>query len=185
MPSHKSGALKAAARRRPRPSQRPEPRPDPALLSGRALARHSWPNCPMMPNSIGSGTPSTMPPHAGLARLTGGLSPAALSDAYMDWAVHLAISPGKQVELAARAARQVDPARAVRLPLRDGRRSLRALHRAAASRTAASPDDEWQQWPFNIIHQAPRCGYGRASAEPGLMSFCRTILSPPVMFLIR
>ena len=40
--------------------------------------------------------------HAGLARLTAGLSPAAIVDAFMDWAVHLAISPGKQVELATR-----------------------------------------------------------------------------------
>ena len=29
--------------------------------------------------------------HAGLARITGGLSPAALAEAYADWAVHLAI----------------------------------------------------------------------------------------------
>ena len=44
--------------------------------------------------------------HASLARFTGGLSPAALAEAYADWAVHLAISPGKQVELAAKAVRK-------------------------------------------------------------------------------
>src|SRR6478609_3473339 len=37
--------------------------------------------------------------HAGLARLSSGLSPAAVADACMDWAANLAISPGKQVEL--------------------------------------------------------------------------------------
>src|SRR3954470_16133972 len=42
--------------------------------------------------------------HASLARFTGGLSPAALTQAYAGWGVHLAISPGKQVELAAKAA---------------------------------------------------------------------------------
>jgi polyhydroxyalkanoate synthase len=38
--------------------------------------------------------------HAGFGRLTGGLSPAALGAAYLDWAVHLAVSPGRQLQLA-------------------------------------------------------------------------------------
>ena len=36
---------------------------------------------------------------AQMAKVTGGLSPAALAGAYLDWATHLAISPGKQVQL--------------------------------------------------------------------------------------
>src|SRR3712207_707290 len=44
--------------------------------------------------------------HASLAGLTGGLSPAAIAAAFMDWAVHLAISPGKQAELAAKGDRK-------------------------------------------------------------------------------
>ena len=36
---------------------------------------------------------------AALGRFTGGLSPAALSGAFLDWAVHLAASPGMQIEL--------------------------------------------------------------------------------------
>src|ERR1700693_6259260 len=42
--------------------------------------------------------------HATIAQFTGGLAPAALAGAYLDWAVHLAVSPGKRVELAGRAA---------------------------------------------------------------------------------
>jgi polyhydroxyalkanoate synthase len=38
--------------------------------------------------------------HAAIARLTGGLSPAALALAFFDWSVHLAASPGKQLALA-------------------------------------------------------------------------------------
>jgi len=38
--------------------------------------------------------------HAGFGRLTAGLSPAALGAAYLDWAVHLMASPGRQLELA-------------------------------------------------------------------------------------
>jgi polyhydroxyalkanoate synthase subunit PhaC len=37
--------------------------------------------------------------HAEIARLTGGLSPAALVLAFVDWGVHLATSPGKQLSL--------------------------------------------------------------------------------------
>src|SRR5690625_7592858 len=33
-------------------------------------------------------------------QVTGGLSPAALTLAYMDWAMHLAAAPGKRTELA-------------------------------------------------------------------------------------
>jgi hypothetical protein len=42
--------------------------------------------------------------HAKAAQLTGGLSPAALAGALMDWLVHLTYSPGKQIELAERVA---------------------------------------------------------------------------------
>ncbi len=44
--------------------------------------------------------------HGWLARLTGGLSPAALAAAHFDWASHLALSPGKQQELGHKAVRQ-------------------------------------------------------------------------------
>ncbi|MGY6533259.1 PHA/PHB synthase family protein [Glycocaulis sp.] len=37
---------------------------------------------------------------AALSSFTGGLSPAAMLDAWSDWAIHLAASPGKQAELA-------------------------------------------------------------------------------------
>jgi polyhydroxyalkanoate synthase subunit PhaC len=37
---------------------------------------------------------------AEIARFTGGLSPAAIALAFADWAVHLAVSPGKQLALA-------------------------------------------------------------------------------------
>ena len=40
------------------------------------------------------------PLHAALARLTAGLSPSALFQAYADWAQHLLFSPDKQLELA-------------------------------------------------------------------------------------
>ena len=41
--------------------------------------------------------------HAAATPLTAGLSPVSLSLAWADWAWHLALSPGRQVELAALA----------------------------------------------------------------------------------
>jgi polyhydroxyalkanoate synthase subunit PhaC len=40
---------------------------------------------------------------AGIARLTAGLAPSALAGAFFDWAVHLAASPGKRLELVGQA----------------------------------------------------------------------------------
>lgn len=42
---------------------------------------------------------------AELARATAGLSPWALAEAYFDWAVHLAHSPGRRLQLAGEAGR--------------------------------------------------------------------------------
>ena len=42
---------------------------------------------------------------AGAVRLSGGLSPVAASLAALDWAWHLALAPGRRMELALDAAR--------------------------------------------------------------------------------
>ncbi|MGO4387813.1 PHA/PHB synthase family protein [Microvirga sp. 2YAF29] len=91
--------------------------------------------------------------HASLARLTGGLSPAALTAAFTDWAVHLAVSPGKQVELTARAIRKwnclVQFATCCAL---SGGTSEPCIEPLAQDRRFAG--DEWHRWPFNTFHQA-------------------------------
>lgn len=43
--------------------------------------------------------------HAQAAQFTGGFSPLGLWLAYVDWAVHLAVSPGKQTQLRIRDSR--------------------------------------------------------------------------------
>jgi polyhydroxyalkanoate synthase subunit PhaC len=91
--------------------------------------------------------------HASLARVTGGLSPAALAEAYADWAVHLAISPGKQIELAAKAARKW--ARLARFAsgcATRGGECEPCIEPLPQDRRFAG--SEWQKWPYNLLHQA-------------------------------
>jgi polyhydroxyalkanoate synthase len=90
--------------------------------------------------------------HASLARLTGGLSPAALALAYFDWAVHLASSPGKQVDLALAAGRKAE---------RLGRYALERTLRGGEMARCIQPleqdrrfeDPDWRNQPFDLIHQ--------------------------------
>ena len=46
------------------------------------------------------------PFHQAIARMSGGLSPLALSQAYGDWIQHLLLSPDKQIELLQSSAEQ-------------------------------------------------------------------------------
>jgi polyhydroxyalkanoate synthase len=90
---------------------------------------------------------------AALAQLTGRLSPVSIGAAFSDWANHLAISPGRQMHLAAKAARKItrltDYARQVATgssPIAPCIEPLPQDHRF--------DDPAWQGWPFNFIHQA-------------------------------
>jgi poly[(R)-3-hydroxyalkanoate] polymerase subunit PhaC len=91
--------------------------------------------------------------HAALARVTEGLSPAALAQAYWDWATHLAAAPGKRIQLADKA-------------LRKAMRFANYAARCAAGGPNAEPcieplpqdhrfiGEKWRQWPFNFIYQS-------------------------------
>ncbi|WP_296869502.1 alpha/beta fold hydrolase [Tibeticola sp.] len=89
--------------------------------------------------------------HAGTAPLFGGLSPVSLSLAAADWAWHLGVSPGRQMELAALAARLW----ADTLRNEDGNPA-----------TGAEDDDPrfrheaWARWPFSQM----RTGFRNAEA---------------------
>jgi polyhydroxyalkanoate synthase len=88
---------------------------------------------------------------ANLARLTLGLSPAVLAEQTFDWLVHLAASPGKQLQLVENWLRMV------------GQFGLYAAQSAANSEVppfiAPSPQDRrfageaWQKWPHNLVYQ--------------------------------
>jgi polyhydroxyalkanoate synthase subunit PhaC len=91
--------------------------------------------------------------HAALARFTGGLSPAAMAQANLDWASHLMYAPGKRAWLLDKA----------------GRKALRFanyVYRYAKEGENAAPcieplpqdhrfdAKEWRGWPFNFIAQS-------------------------------
>ncbi len=91
--------------------------------------------------------------HAMLARLTGGISPVALSLAYLDWASHLATAPQRQMEVVKDAMEGA------------GQLTQAALHLASPdqrpwSLIAPKPQDrrfkapEWETPPFNLLAQA-------------------------------
>jgi hypothetical protein len=64
----------------------------------------------------------------------GVVSPAALAAAYMDWLVHLAFLPAKQLYLATE-------------PVREWARCIESLSQDA--------DHAWQDWPYNLtLHLA-------------------------------
>jgi polyhydroxyalkanoate synthase len=86
-----------------------------------------------------------------LGQFTGGVSPASLAMAYLDWTVHLASSPGKQFQLGAKAMRKA---------MRLGSYAL-----TSATTGNAEPCIEplhgdhrfdhpgWQRFPYNVIYQ--------------------------------
>jgi polyhydroxyalkanoate synthase len=90
--------------------------------------------------------------HAAVGRSTHGISPILLARAYVDWLVHLGLSPGKQAQLADKAARK-----ALRF-------ALYAARAAKDSETPACiqplPQDHrfdhlaWRGPPFNLIQQS-------------------------------
>jgi polyhydroxyalkanoate synthase len=103
--------------------------------------------------------------HAAAAPFTHGLSPVSLTLAWADWCWHLAISPGRQMELAALASE---------LAADDAR--------VAAGGTADEPagmaDDDprfrhpaWTRWPYSVLRHAFRnqeVFWRAAASAPGM-----------------
>ena len=89
--------------------------------------------------------------HAATARFTAGVSPAALIEAYLDWATHLSYAPGKRTQLMAKAVRKA---------IRFGNYAARSAA-AKGSDVCIEPlpqdhrfvGEAWQKWPFNFIYQ--------------------------------
>jgi polyhydroxyalkanoate synthase subunit PhaC len=91
--------------------------------------------------------------HAAIARATLGLSPAAIFGAGMDWFSHLAFSPGKQAQLAGKAARKWMRLSNFALTCCGGAgRAVPCIEPLPQDRRFAA--EEWQSFPYNLISQA-------------------------------
>jgi polyhydroxyalkanoate synthase subunit PhaC len=88
--------------------------------------------------------------NASLARFTQGIAPASLIGAYMDWAVHLAMAPGKRWALALKARRKLAKL-ASRGVLPFATPGLPCIEPLPQDKRFAAP--EWRQWPFDLIYQ--------------------------------
>jgi polyhydroxyalkanoate synthase len=89
--------------------------------------------------------------HAQLGKSTAALSPAALLLASLDWAAHLALSPGKQWELLRKAARK-QARLAQYLPRAAQAGAPPCIEPLPQDRRFADP--AWQRWPFNLYAQS-------------------------------
>ncbi|PMS14729.1 poly-beta-hydroxybutyrate polymerase [Trinickia dabaoshanensis] len=143
-----------------------------ALIEARERERAGAIPSPAPPSepACGCATPETTPAdaldraaHALIAAATGGLSPASALLAWIDWAVHLAVSPGKNAALAMQA-------------VQDGLRtwpewtpSLGATGKPAANEPADPrfADPAWNAWPFSAYRhtfQAAQAWWQQASS---------------------
>jgi polyhydroxyalkanoate synthase subunit PhaC len=91
--------------------------------------------------------------NATAARFTMGLSPAALAKAYLDWATHLAFSPGKRLQLldkaTRKAARFANYAWQVGL---EGGKAENCIEPLPHDRRFIGAD--WQKWPYSLMYQS-------------------------------
>jgi polyhydroxyalkanoate synthase subunit PhaC len=104
---------------------------------------------------------------AALAKWTGGLSPVSALAAYTDWALHLALAPGKQAQLFEKAGKKTQRllAFAAAASAAKGGAMGGAMGGAIGDAPCAPcieplPQDKrfndpaWQAWPFNVMAQS-------------------------------
>ncbi|HET9717637.1 MAG TPA: alpha/beta fold hydrolase [Pseudolabrys sp.] len=87
-----------------------------------------------------------------VARLTGGIAPAALSQAYFDWLQHLLLSPDTQIALLQKGARQWSRYIQYCLRVAADPNCPDCIEPLAQDRRFKA--EAWRRWPFNVMHQA-------------------------------
>lgn len=91
--------------------------------------------------------------HAWLASLTSGISPISLFEAWQDWSLHLAVSPGKQREILTKAVEKV-------ARLQDFHSRCMLGQGTAVPTISPLPQDRrfqhgsWQFFPYNAVQQS-------------------------------
>jgi len=125
-----------------------------SLTNGAVHVTGSRKPLPATMKQIQQGHPFDRLIHAGMGKATAGLSPVSLSMAIYDWLAHLAMYPSKRAELTHDAFKKAlllatyanrannNPTDPTEIVIQPQTRDRRFVHEA------------WQQWPFNIYHQA-------------------------------
>src|SRR5271165_1495689 len=132
-PSKPARAVKLAANGAVAPSSNPPTAPQAAAPSVAA---------PILPSERENALDHIV--HTNIARLTGGLSPMALALATLDWGMHLAVSPGRQSDLALSAlAKQAALLPKAPLSAAESGDGRAAKQRARDPRFRA---EEWSHW---------------------------------------
>ncbi|MFM8467241.1 MAG: PHA/PHB synthase family protein [Oxalobacteraceae bacterium] len=88
--------------------------------------------------------------HERLSQFTMGLSPISLALACADWAMHLATSPGRQMELAERAMQLIQD------ELQASARRTAGV--AEEEKDARFSDPAWSQWPYSMLKDSFKAG---------------------------
>lgn len=116
--------------------------------------------------------------HAQLAKASMGLSPISLALAYMDWAMHLAVSPGRQMMLAQKLAELPKALGSVWVPAIQPNVAEPSV--GAPEPDARFPDPAWHQWPFNVMRQSFRASedwWREAAQVDGMSAHHRHVVS--------
>lgn len=121
---------------------------------------------PPTPSSADAATALDAAVQAQLSKFSMGLSPISLALAYSDWLMHLAVSPGRQLQLMQQwvNAASLDP----------------AAKSTALEADARFADLAWQQWPFNQLHRSFKASedWWRAATQvQGLSAHHRHVVS--------
>ena len=87
-----------------------------------------------------------------IAKLTGGVSPASMALAWMDWGMHIAMSPGKQVELANLLQKQMGSWPQLMASSTNSLAEEKSVSSAPADSRFSYAG--WAHWPFNAMSQS-------------------------------
>ncbi len=91
--------------------------------------------------------------NARIGRMSAYISPASLWLAYVDWIIHLQLSPSKQEELLVDAWRKFARWNEYRLCLVNGRAPEGSECVVPLPQDKRFAEDEWREWPYNLISQ--------------------------------
>jgi polyhydroxyalkanoate synthase subunit PhaC len=88
--------------------------------------------------------------HAAIAQATGGFSPMAVAEAWFDWSLHLAVSPGKVIDLAMRATEEASEAADIATKAALGEATCVPCQQALPH-DKRFRHESWSQFPYSLL----------------------------------